>query len=102
MKIIAILWGIVFLFAAGFFFIVSTWLLVFLWPSIEVDIALTLFSILFYIIAILVGLIFVAAMGRCFYNAKTGDIGIAKWIKIFGLISLAFFVLFILLWIFLP
>jgi len=102
MKITAILWGIVFLFAAAFFFIVSTWLLVFLWPSIEVDIALTLFSILFYIIAILVGLIFVAAMGRCFYNAKTGDIGIAKWIKIFGLIALAFFVLFILLWIFLP
>ena len=102
MKIMAILWGIVFLFAAAFFFIVSTWLLVFLWPSIEVDIALTLFSILFYIIAILVGLIFVAAMGRCFYNAKTGDIGIAKWIKIFGLIALAFFVLFILLWIFLP
>ncbi len=102
MKITAILWGIVFLFAAAFFFIVSTWLLVFLWPSIEVDIALTLFSILFYVIAILVGLIFVAAMGRCFYNAKTGDIGIAKWIKIFGLISLAFFVLFILLWIFLP
>lgn len=102
MKIMAILWGIVFLFAAAFFFIVSTWLLVFLWPSIEVDIALTLFSILFYIIAILVGLIFVAAMGRCFYNAKTGDIGIAKWIKIFGLIALTFFVLFILLWLFLP
>ncbi len=102
MKITAILWGIVFLFAAAFFFIVFTWLLVFLWPSIEVDIALTLFSILFYIIAILVGLIFVAAMGRCFYNAKTGDIGIAKWIKIFGLIALAFFALFILLWLFLP
>ncbi len=102
MKIMAILWGIVFLFAAAFFFIVSTWLLVFLWPSIEVDVALTLFSILFYVIAILVGLIFVAAMGRCFYNAKTGDIGIAKWIKIFGLIALAFFALFILLWIFLP
>jgi len=102
MKIMAILWGIVFLFAAAFFFIVSTWLLVFLWPSIEVDVALTLFSILFYVIAILVGLIFVAAMGRCFYNAKTGDIGITKWIKIFGLIALAFFALFILLWIFLP
>lgn len=102
MKIMAILWGIVFLFAAAFFFIVSTWLLVFLWPSIEVDVALTLFSILFYVIAILVGLIFVAAMGRCFYNAKTGDIGIAKWIKIFGLIALAFFALYILLWIFLP
>jgi len=102
MKIMAILWGIVFLFAAAFFFIVSTWLLVFLWPSIEVDVALTLFSILFYVIAILVGLIFVAAMGRCFYNAKTGDIGIAKWIKIFGLIALAFFALFILLWLFLP
>jgi len=102
MKISAILWGIVFLFAATFFFVVSTWFLVFLYPIIQEEMALTLFLILLYIVAILIGLIFVAATGRCFYNAKTGDIGIADWIKIFGLISLAFFALFILLWLFLP
>jgi len=102
MKISAILWGIVFLFASGFFFIVCTWLVFFLWPIIQPDMALTLFLIIFYIIAILVGLIYVAAMGRCFYNAKTGDIGINKWIKIFGLVSLVIFIIVILIWIFLP
>ena len=100
MKASAILWGILFILTAAFYLVWSTWFMFAYWSIIQSTTLLALFSIMMYVLSILVGLIYVAAAGRCFYNAKTGDIGISKGIKIFGLASIAAAAIVILLQIF--
>ena len=100
MKATAILWGILFFLTAAFYLIWSTWFMFAYWSVLQTSTLLALFSMMIYVLAILVGLIYVAATGRCFYNAKTGDIGISKGIKIYGLASIIAAAIIILLQIF--
>lgn len=87
MKASAILLGILFLGTAAFYLVWVTWFIFAYWAVLSASATLALFIVMMYVLSILVGLIYVAAMGRCFYNAKTGDLGISKGVKIYGLVS---------------
>lgn len=88
---ITIFLGICFFFTALFYFIVPIWILFVSWAEFQLSILFGVMAILGYILAILIGLVYVRAMFKCFYNARKSNIDTSIEVIIFSLVSLLVF-----------
>lgn len=101
MALKGVLWGIVFLFTAGIYAAVPTYLIVryWVWLNSFPVYTLSLFMLFLWIVAIIIFLIYVVAMIRAFIQRNNEEgLGIPRGVKGFGLVSTITLLSFMLIW----
>ena len=101
MALKGIAWGIVFFCTAIFYFLIPSYLIVkyWVWLNSFPIYTLALFMLFLWIVAIILGLIYIVAMVRAFIQRNNLEgLGIPKGVKLFGLISTIIVFSFMLIW----
>ena len=106
-KVIGIIWAIVFALTAAIYLSIPTHLIVTYWVWLN-NFAINgkpvytfaLLMLFFYIIAIILAAIFVAAMFRAIYQRKNTELGIPKGVQWWGAMTCILIIGFMVFWFF--
>ena len=106
-KVIGIVWAIVFALTAALYLSIPTHLIVTYWVWLnnftinkKPVFTFALLMLFFYIIAIILAAIFVAAMFRAIYQRKNTELGIPKGVQWWGAMTCILIIGFMVFWFF--
>jgi len=106
-KVIGIIWAIVFALTAALYISIPTHLILIYWEwlnTISVNgkpiYTFALLILFFYIIALIIAAIYVAAMFRAIYQRKNIDLGIPKGVQWWGAMTCILIIGFMVFWFF--
>jgi hypothetical protein len=97
--------GVIFFISGLIYSIIPTYLIVVSWQwlnSINLNgqplYTLSLFILFLWIVSLLIAVIYFVASVRAVYQRKSDDLGIPKGVSVIGIISVAFIIVFMILW----
>ena len=100
-------WGVLFLIDGLIFSIIPSYLIITHWKWLnsltyngEPIYTFSLFMLFLWIVSILISIIYFVAAARAIYQRKNEDLGISKGVKIFGAVSAALIIAFMIFWYF--
>lgn len=100
-------WGILFLIDGLIFSIIPSYLIITHWRWLnsltyngQPIYTFSLFMLFLWIVSILLSIIYFVASIRAIYQRKNEDLGISKGVKIFGAVSAALVIAFMIFWYF--
>ena len=106
-KVIGIIWAIVFALTAALYISIPTHLIVTYWVWLnnfaingKPVFTFALLMLFFYIIALILAAIFVAAMFRAIYQRKNTELGIPKGVQWWGAMTCILIIGFMVFWFF--
>jgi len=97
--------GVIFFISGLIYSIIPTYLIVISWQwlnSINLNgqplYTLSLFILFLWIVSLLIAVIYFVASVRAVYQRKSDDLGIPKGVSVIGIISVAFIIVFMIVW----